>query len=319
MKKLILAMSFMMILTACSSNSASIKKAENEDAKLSVDKLTLTYVTSPLNVPSIIEKEKGLFSSELKDVEVVYSDITSGSEQSTALASGDVQFLHAIGGSSVVAAAASGLDIKIVNMYSRAPKAFALFSKDGSIKSAKDLVGKKIAGPMGTNLHELLVSYLKSENLSLNDVEFLNLSIPDAYAGLESGNIDVALLGGPAAYKAKQAGFNMVVDGEGYIEAIIAVATTQKYYDEHKDVIDKLIKVQSDIREEMKNNPEEVKKTVVEILGISEEAYDEMFSQYDFSMEVTQKDIDGLQKTADFMFESEMIKEKINASDLFIK
>lgn len=314
MKKIILL--FMLLLTvfiSCNKN-----KGEATSEKQNNDKLTITYVTAPLNVPSIIEKEKSLFSKSL-GMEINYSDITSGAEQNIALASGDVQILHAIGGTSIIAGAASGLDIKIINMYSRAPKAFALFSKDENIKSAKDLLGKKIAGPMGTNLHELLVSYLKSENLTINDVEFLNLSIPDAYAGLEGGNIDVALLGGPTAYKAEESGFNKIVDGEGYIEAIIAVATTQKYYEKNKEIIDKLIEVQKDIREEMKNNPEETKRDVIKNLKITENAYDKMLIQYDFSVEVSPEDVKGLQKTADFMLETGMIKEKINVENLFIK
>ncbi|MBQ1493176.1 MAG: ABC transporter substrate-binding protein, partial [Blautia sp.] len=68
---------------------ASLVSAEEG---LSVDSLTVTYVTSPLNVPSIVEKEKGIFSEKL-GVPVEYAEITSGADQTQALASGDVQVL----------------------------------------------------------------------------------------------------------------------------------------------------------------------------------------------------------------------------------
>lgn len=292
--------------------------AETND-KLSVDKLVVTYVTSPLNVPSVIEKENHVFADNLKDVDIEYAEITSGADQSQALASGDVQILHAIGGSSVIAAAAGGADIKILNMYSRAPEAFALYSSNDSLNSPESLKGKTIAGPAGTNLHELLVAYLKKGNLTIDDVNFVSMSIPDARAALEAGSIDVAMLGGPAAYNADKSGLHKVKDGKGLIEAIICVATTQKFYDEHKDVIDAFMNAQKQLRTFMQDNPKETKEIVEKVLELDDEAYEAMYGQYDFSLEVSQSDINGLQKTADFMYENGMIQTQVDASSLFIQ
>lgn len=302
-----------LLLASCSTAN------EKPNKDLSVNKLTTTYVTSPLNVPSILERENKVFSKTLNNLPVEYAEITSGADQTQALASGSVQLLHAVGGASVVAAAAAGMDIKIISMYSRAPKAFALYSKDNKLKTAQDLKGKKIAGPTGTNLHELLVSFLKKANMSLSDVEYVNLSIPDAYAALESGSIDVALLGGTACYKASALGYHKIVDGEGYIEAIIAVATTQKYYDEHRDVIEAIMKAQNELRDNMKNEPNATRDLVVKTLKIKPEVYYDMIRQYDFNLDITDKDIKGLQNTADFMFDAGMIKSKVDVKKLFIK
>ena len=100
-------------MVGCSSTS---KEAELTD-------LTITHVTSPLNVPSIIQKANNVFAEEFKangkDVTINYADITSGADQTQALASGDVDVLYAVGGTSVISAAANGADIKILNMYSR--------------------------------------------------------------------------------------------------------------------------------------------------------------------------------------------------------
>ena len=74
--------------------SAEEAAAEEETAKESdLDKLTFTYVTSPLNVPTIIEKNQGIFEKTFGDmgIEVDYAELTSGADQTQALASGDVQ------------------------------------------------------------------------------------------------------------------------------------------------------------------------------------------------------------------------------------
>lgn len=314
MKKILLVLVMMIFLVGCSKEDTK-KSADSE--KLSLDKITITYVTAPLNVPSIVEKNKEIFKKNLPNVEVNYANITSGAEQTEALASGDVQILYGVGGSSIISGEKSG--VKILNMYSRAPEAFAIFSKDGNIKSPMDLKNKKVAGPIGTNLHELLVAYLNKENLKIEDVDFVNMSIPDSLAAVENGSVDVALLGGAAAYKAEQMGLNKVADGKGLIEAVICVGTTQKFYDEHKDIVDRFMASQKEIAEFMEKNKGETKELVKSELNIDDKAYDKMFGQYDFSTKISESDMDGLRKTSDFMFNSGMIKNKVDVSKLLIE
>ena len=304
--------------TAETSAEAETSAKATADAETSIDKLTVTYVTSPLNVPTIIEKDQGIFEKEL-GVPVEYAELTSGADQTQALASGDVQVLYAVGATSVILSAANGADIKVLNMYSRSPKAFCMYSKDESLTTPESLKGKTIAGPTGTNLHELLVSYLAQADMALDDVNYVNMSIPDAKAGLDGGSVDVALLAGANAYNAEQQGYHLVADGEGLISALIAVATTQKFYDEHPDVIKKLNAAQEEIASYMANNQEATMETVAATLDLDVDAVKEMYGFYDFSTEITDADKEGFQKTADFMYESGMIGNELDVNTLFIQ
>lgn len=304
--------------TAETSAEAETSAKATADAETSIDKLTVTYVTSPLNVPTIIEKDQGIFEKEL-GVPVEYAELTSGADQTQALASGDVQVLYAVGATSVILSAANGADIKVLNMYSRSPKAFCMYSKDESLTTPESLKGKTIAGPTGTNLHELLVSYLAQADMTLDDVNYVNMSIPDAKAGLDGGSVDVALLAGANAYNAEQQGYHLVADGEGLISALIAVATTQKFYDEHPDVIKKLNAAQEEIASYMANNQEATMETVAATLDLDVDAVKEMYGFYDFSTEITDADKEGFQKTADFMYESGMIENELDVNTLFIQ
>lgn len=191
--------------TAETSAEAETSAKATADAETSIDKLTVTYVTSPLNVPTIIEKDQGIFEKEL-GVPVEYAELTSGADQTQALASGDVQVLYAVGATSVILSAANGADIKVLNMYSRSPKAFCMYSKDETLTTPESLKGKTIAGPTGTNLHELLVSYLAQAGMTLDDVNYVNMTIPDAKAGLDGGSVDVALLAGGNCLQRRTAG-----------------------------------------------------------------------------------------------------------------
>lgn len=304
--------------TAEASTEAETSAEAAADAETSVDKLTVTYVTSPLNVPTIIEKDQGIFEKEL-GVPVEYAELTSGADQTQALASGDVQVLYAVGATSVILSAANGADIKVLNMYSRSTKAFCMYSKDESLTTPESLKGKTIAGPTGTNLHELLVSYLAQADMTLDDVNYVNMSIPDAKAGLDGGSVDVALIAGATAYNAEQQGYHLVADGEGLISALIAVATTQKFYDEHPDVIEKLNAAQDEIAAYMSDSQDETMETVAAALDLDVDAVKEMYGFYDFSTEITDADKEGFQKTADFMYESGMIENELDVNTLFIQ
>ena len=325
--KILSIFSLVFAITACSnkenkensndmSNNLSNNPSQSEE-KLSVDELNITYVTAPLNVPSIIEKNKEIFKKHLPGVKINYKEITSGADQTAALASGDVDVLYALGGSSAILAKANGQDIKVLNMYSRAPKAFSLFSKDDSIKNPKDLKGKKIGGPAGTNLHQELLAYLDKENLTEKDIEFSNMSIPDAAAALDSGNLDVALLGGPAAYKAKEAGLHEITNGENLIDAIICVASSEKFAKDHPDVIKALDDAQAEISKFMEDEKDQTKEIVKKELDLDDKAYDYMFPMYDFSTKITEKDKEGFERTKKFMLDNKMIEKDFDINLLF--
>ena len=145
------------------------------------------------------------------------------------------------------------------------------------------------------------------------------MTIPDAKAGLDGGSVDVALLAGATAYNAEQQGYHLVADGEGLISALIAVATTQKFYDEHPDVIKKLNAAQEEIASYMADNQEATMETVAATLDLDVDAVKEMYGFYDFSTEITDADKEGFPKTADFMYESGMIENDLDVNTLFIQ
>lgn len=287
-----------------------------------VSEITVTYVTSPLNVPSIVEKNHSIFAETMKDVgveTVSYSEITSGADQTQALASGDIQFLYAVGATSVILSAANDADIKIISMYSRSPKAFCLFSNDDSINAPEDLRGKTIAGPQGTILHELLVAYLASGGMTLDDVQYMNTTIPDAMAAMMGGSVDCALLAGAAAYNTQAGGAHLVTNGEGLVEATICCATTQKFYDAHKEVVESFLKAQENVLAFLSENEETALQEAAEYLDLDISAVQDMYAYYDFDMTIRDSDITAMESTMQFMLNNGMIENEVDINALVIR
>ena len=284
-----------------SSQAETSQPVSSAAPEFTVDKIGVTYVKSPLNVPSIVEKEQGIFTKAFEEygLPVEYSNLTTGPEQTQALASGDIQFLYAVGATSVILSASNGADIKIISTYSRSPEAFRMFAgKDSKIQSAADLKGKKIAGPKGTILHDLMVAYLATAGLTEKDVEFVSMGIPDAQAALVGGTIDCALLAGPTAYNMEKDGYKIVTTGKGLVDATIVVATSQSFYDK---------------------NPQEILQRSAKETELSIDAVKEMYPMYDFSTEITDADITSMKKMEQFMKENAMIENDVDIDQLILK
>lgn len=298
-------------------------KTQGQDAAGEASKGTImvTYVKSPLNVPSIVEKDQEIFGSAFEKLgyEVGYSDLTTGPEQTQALASGDIQFLYAVGATSVILAASNGLDIKIISTYSRSPKAFKLFAGDESIKSPEDLRGKKVAGPKGTILHELLTAYLASAGMTENDIEFLSMGIPDSQAALLGGSVDAALLAGPVAYNMEKDGYPIVTDGEGLTEATIVVAVGGQYAKEHPEEVKTFLAAQKEVLDFIDAEEDAAMEAAAKETELTVEAVKEMYPMYDFDMTIKDSDIEAMKKTERFMKENQMIEQDVDIEELILE
>lgn len=290
----------------------------SHNKKEQVKEVSLTYVTAPLNVPSIVEKNEQMFTKEYakKGINVKYYDITSGSEQTAALASGNLDFLNAVGGTSAILAASNGVNLKILSVYSRAPQGFVIVTKDKSIKSVKDLKGLKIGGPKGTILNQLLVAALKKNNMNLKDVDYINMGIPEAMAALDNGSIKAALLAGPAALKAEESGAHVICDGKGLISGLIVTAVNENFAKAHPDLVNDFLKVQKQAVDYINQNTDKALEQTSKVVGLTKAQTEKMYSWYNFNPTITQSDITALEKTQDFLINSGMQTNRIDIPSL---
>ncbi|CCL77353.1 NrtA/SsuA/CpmA family ABC transporter substrate-binding protein [Clostridioides difficile] len=312
LKKLLIGITILTLATASLAGCAK----KNNGEKLS--EINLTYVKSPLNVPSIIQKQDDLFGKEFKkdNIKVNFHEITTGPEQTQALAAGEIDFLHALGGTSALIAASNGVELKILNTYSRSPKGFMILTNNNSIKSAADLVGKKVAGPKGTILHQVLISALDKEGLSMDDVEFVNMGIPEASAALSDGSVDAALIAGPAALKAMKSGSKLIANGEGLVDGIIVTAVSTDFAEKHPEIVERFMKVEKETLEYVNNNFDEAMEKIAKEVDLSLEETKELYAWYDFSLDITDKDISSLEDTQDFLIKNKLQEKKVNIKEL---
>lgn len=317
LKKLSIFMCFCVIFLSFSGCGVS---SDNTSKKTLPKKISISYVKAPLNVPSIVEKKNKLFEKEFsKDgIGISYPEITEGSKMTEAVAAGSLDFCNAIGATSVILAAANGVDIKIIGVYSRAPKAFTIMTKDPAIKSIKDLKGKKIVGPKGTILHQLLLGALEKESLKVSDVQFINMGIPDGVAALLSNKADAALVAGSAVLNAEKSGAHIITDGEGILDATIVIGASSDMLKKYPNIAKRYLKVHNESLDFMKKNKDKTYELAAEETKLSIDQVKQMYDLYDFNPQITNKDIDDLKATEDFLKKNNMLTKDIDVKSLIV-
>jgi sulfonate transport system substrate-binding protein len=283
--------------------------------------LRITYVKSPLNIPSIVDKnlETVKKSFAKNNVTVTFPDINSGAKQTEALAAGSLDICSALGGTSAILAASNGVDIKIIGTYSRAPKAFNIMAKDPAIKTAADLKGKKVAGPKGTILHQILIAALDKNGLKGTDVELISMDIPASVTAMLTGNVDVALVAGADVLRAEKAGAHIVANGEGLVDATIVIATSGKFLKEHPDAVKQFLAAHKENIEYMDKNKDRAFAYTATETGLQPSDVKIMAPWYNFNPAISDKDIEELVKTQDFLLQTNLQKNKININNLIVK
>jgi sulfonate transport system substrate-binding protein len=303
------------ILAGC---GGSAPKAPEKKAAAPLKELKVTYVKQPLNIPSIVDKANQTIVKgfEKDGTKVTFPEISSGAKQTEALAAGSLDIASCLGGTSAILAASNGADVKVVGIYSRAPKAFNIMVKDPAIKTAADLKGKRVVGPKGTILHQILAAALVKEKLSLKDVEFRSIGIPAAVNALLAGEADAALVAGADVLRAQRAGARILANGEGLVNATIVIGVSGKFLKEHPETVKKYMALHQESIDFMKKNQDKAFEFTAKETGLSPEDVKLMAPWYDFSTSITAKDLKDLEETQEFLLANDMQKKKIDIKSM---
>lgn len=185
-------------------------------------KVKVAYVPIMKFATMYVAKQRGLFDKYGLDVEL--ERVKSGTEAIAFLSQGTVD----VGGIAIVTSLWSGwnkgLDIRIIAPGALEPMENSptkllvrtALADDGSVKSAADLKGRRIAvaGGPGSGGEYLTSKALARGNLTIRDVEMMNVANPDMAQAMANGSVDAALVGSPYADQIIKAGDAKVLESD---------------------------------------------------------------------------------------------------------
>lgn len=186
------------------------------------EKVTVAYVPIMKFAAAYVAEERGIFDKYGLDVE--FERVKSGTEAIAFLTQGSID----VGGIAIVTSLWNswdrGLDVRIfapgaLEPLENSPTKLIVskaLADDGTIESVADLKGKRvaIAGGPGSGGEYLLAKALERGDLTIRDVEAMNIANPDMPRALESGSVDAAIAGSPFADQMVNAGHGVVLESD---------------------------------------------------------------------------------------------------------
>lgn len=282
--------------------------------------VNIAYVKAPFNIQNMVIKDQQLLEKAFAKhgTKVVWHTINSGAHQTRAMAAGSLDVSAVMNTASLLSANGEGNKVVIVNGVAHPTDVFTIVGKKGKKMSVKDLKDKKIAGPRGTVLHQLMVAALVKEGMSVKDVEFIPMDIPAAMTALLAGHVDAALLAASAVIKAEEQGCHVVTTAKDLVNVNLVMTASDKFAKNHPEALELIQKVQRDSMKWIKANWNEALALGAKEHGITLEDAKKLAAWSNYYDTLTKDDVKGLAVDQDFLFANELMRSKINVQSIVL-
>ncbi|GIM29767.1 sulfonate ABC transporter substrate-binding protein [Clostridium polyendosporum] len=314
-------LSTVLFTTGCGATKTNNGVAINTDKKPATKSVKIGYVDGGKSFPSDlfgIAAEKGYIDEELKKIggklELV-PFVGAGPAINEALASKSID-LGSLGDVPAIVAKSSGIDTTLVAGGNLANDAAFIVPVDSSIKSVKELKGKRVGTMKGSYMHRTLVEGLKANGLNINDIQFFNMTAPEAESAIIAKKVDAIVAPNTTEARivlAKNGKIILGCDKNPEWKGSSATVARTEFAKENPEIIVAIIKGLNKSKKFVDENSEEAKKIWTKN-GTSKEAYDFLYPKNEFVYTVEPSSKLGKQLTdvTKFLKENNLIKNDVN-------
>ncbi|MGW2704092.1 ABC transporter substrate-binding protein [Streptomyces sp. NPDC001340] len=263
-----------LLLTACSYGSKATDDGKQAAVpagakKLSTDEVKIGYFPNLTHATALVGLQEGLFQKELGGTTIKPSTFNAGPSEIEALNAGSID-IGWIGPSPAINGytKSNGKNLRIIG--GSASGGVKLVVNPKKIKSLDDVKGKKIATPQLGNTQDVaFLNWLAEKGWKVDaqsgkgDVSVVrtdNKITPDAY---KSGSIDGAWVPEPTASKLVAEGGKVLLDESSLWPdkkfVITNIVVSQKFFKEHPDVVEAVLRGSVKTNAWINANPEKAK------------------------------------------------------------
>jgi len=280
--------------------------------------LRISYVRSPFNLQLMVMKENGILQKHLTPLglQAQWPEITSGAKQAQALASGDLDIGGVMNTASVLMANGEGNPVRIVAGVSRPTDVFAVVAGKNGVRKVADLKGKTIAGPKGTVLHQLLVAALAREGITMQQVNFVQMDIPQAFTAVQSGKVDAALLAANFVLNAQKEGAHILARATGLVTPILVMTASEKFLQTHPDRVKAVVAAHDEAWQWIQANKEDAIALGAKLQNVSVEEARQLYNWSHFTQRLNNSDFRHMEKDMQFMLDNGMMRNRVNVRSI---
>ena len=282
--------------------------------------INISYVKSPFNLQSMVMHERKMLEQAFspEGVKVNWHVINSGAQQTQAMAAGALDIGGVMNTTSILLANSGGNPVQIAAGVSRPGKTFALVGKPGEKIDVRGLKGKKVAGPRGTVLHQLLVAALVGEGMSLADIDFLSMDIPKAQATLLAGQADAALLAAGPLLKSIEQGAQVIATADGLVNPVLVVSVSKAFAERHPAALARVLKVHRDATRWVAENREAAIAIGAREQGISLADAQRLAEWSNYADFLNADDVKSLAADMQFLLDNKMMKGPVDLETIIL-
>ena len=324
---LVAALTFTVAAVAGCGSAASEENSEvlgaTKDTGVSASTVNIAIQPSGAFIPLIIARQEGWIEEALSEygVDVVWNDFESGPPINESMAA-DLSDIGTLGDVPTVSAIAAGQDNQVVLIAAEGERAYAvLVAADSPISSAKDLEGKTIATTLGSTGHNLFEKTLAAEGLTFEDVNLINISAGDAATVLSTCEADAVAIWEPNVTRLVENGTAKVLTygGEVGLLGVNPLVADAKFVSANPAVIEVIKAQYARGVEEIDKISDETLTAVAEYLSLDKEQVLTVAGNWDYTVDIAQKDIDGLQDTISFLVKIGNLSEEYSIEEHIAK
>ena len=199
-------------------------------------------------MPFQFAKVNGTYDEEM-GVKVNWVSFDSGTAMSAAMASGDVQIAVSQGVPPFVVAASAGQDLQILDVavsYAENDNCVVSSGLEIDKDSADELVGKKVAVPLGTAAHYGFLRQMDHFGVDVASLDVVDMAPAEGAAALAQGQVDMSCGWGGALRRMKEHGNVLLTGAEKEALGILVFDVTSApagFVAENGDLVAKFLEV----------------------------------------------------------------------------
>ena len=306
------------LLTGCGGSAPAGDTAAGSGAN-TAEEVHIAIQPSAAFIPLFIAREMGWIEEALAEygVEVTWNDFESGPPMNESMASGDSDF-GVIGDVPTVSAIAAGQQNEVVAIAAQAADSYAvLVAADSDITSAADLAGRRVATVVGSTGHNLTQKFLATAGLSIDDVELVNISAGDAATVLANHEVDAVSIWEPNVTRLVDSGVAKIV-AEGTdvgLAGTNTIVARKAFAEANPEIVSVVLEQYARAAAAIDTLDEETWAKVAEDLSLDVDQVKSILPKYNFSVVITQEDIDALNDTIAFLVGIDAISEAYDIGD----
>ncbi len=303
------------LLAGCAGNAPAQQKTATTELK----ELRFGIVPLPHYAHMWVAQKKGFVDEELQKAgyKVKWQPFNIGVMVNEAFTSSQLD-MGIMGDFPVFIGRSSGTNYRIVSIASAGPKTLAMVTKKESpISSVAELKGKKVATTKASYGQKLLIALLEKNGMSVNDIQFVHMTMDDLPVALMRGDVDAGVMWEPLITKLEEAGeIKVIADGTDVYEAYAVVMASGDMVEKNPQVVDAMLKAFRRGNEYLKQHPEECVKLLTEDIKIPPAQMTKIIGKFNYNDVITDKFVSDMKDTECFMRKNGLIKTPVDVDAL---